>query len=118
MRRSSIWLRPPVTVRAGSASAATWFSCGRGVMTGLFNRAVPDVPPQRRVPVGDGFLMRHGFSLAWCGWQWDVPRGEDRMGLDAPLVLGADGQPATVWMQLRVQLPKDVASVALTDQHV
>lgn len=91
---------------------------GRRTMTGLFNRAVPDVPPQRRIPVGDGFLMRHGFSLLWCGWQWDVPRSEERMGLDAPLVLGSDGKPVTAWMQLRVQLPDDVGSVPLTDQHV
>jgi hypothetical protein len=87
-------------------------------MTGLFNRAVLDAPQEHRIPVGDGFLMRHGFSLVWCGWQWDVPRGEDRMGLDAPLVLGADGEPATAWTQLRVQLPDDAASVPLTDQHV
>ena len=40
------------------------------------------------------------------------------MGLDAPQVLDADGKPATVWTQLRVQLPDDVASVPLTDQHV
>ena len=136
-RTSSAWTRPPVTVTAGCASPATSSCCGRSsagaanrvglvevpnrgrrVMTGLFNRAVPDMPPQRRIPVGDGFLMRHGFSLVWCGWQWDVPRGEDRMGLDAPRVLGADGQPATAWMQLRFQLPDDVASVPLTDQHV
>jgi hypothetical protein len=87
-------------------------------MTGLFNRATPDVPPQRRIPVGDGFLMRHGFSLAWCGWQWDVPRDETRMGLDAPRPLGPDGAPITAWIQLRVQLFDDVESVPLTDQHV
>jgi hypothetical protein len=91
---------------------------GRRTMTGLFNRAVLDVPQGRRIPVGDGFLMRHGFSLAWCGWQWDVPRAQERMGLDAPLVLDADGQPVTAWMQLRVQLPEDASSVPLTDQHV
>jgi Alpha/beta hydrolase domain len=91
---------------------------GRRTMTGLFNRAVPDVPPQHRIPVGDGFLMRRGFSSVWCGWQWDVPRSEERMGLDAPLVLGADGRPVTAWTQLRVQLPGDVAAVPLTDQHV
>jgi hypothetical protein len=111
-------LRPAEPTRGNRVALIDVPNRGRRVMTGLFNRAVPDVPPQRRIPVGDGFLMRHGFSLLWCGWQWDVPRGQDRMGLDAPQVLGADGKPASVWMQLRVQLPDDVTSVPLTDQHV
>jgi hypothetical protein len=113
-----VMLRPVVSARGNRVALIDVPNRGRRVMTGLFNRAVPDVPPQRRIPVGDGFLMARGFSLAWCGWQWDVPRGEDRMGLDAPRVLGADGAPATTWMQLRIQLPNDVASVPLTDQHV
>jgi hypothetical protein len=111
-------LRPAVPSRGNRVALIDIPNRGRRVMTGLFNRAVLDVPQQRRVPAGDGFLMRHGFTLAWCGWQWDVPRGDDRMGLDAPLVLGDDGKPATAWMQLRVQLPDDAASVPLTDQHV
>ena len=77
-------LRPAVPAGGNRVALIDIPNRGRRVMTGLFNRAVPDVPPQRRIPVGDGFLMRHGFSLVWCGWQWDVPRGEDRMGLDAP----------------------------------
>ena len=23
---------------------------------------------------GNGFLMRHGYTVAWVGWQPDVPR--------------------------------------------
>lgn len=111
-------LRPAVPTGGNRVALIDVPNRGRRVMTGLFNRAVLDVPPQRRIPVGDGFLMRHGFSLVWCGWQWDVPRGEDRMGLDAPHVLDADGKLATPWTQLRVQLPDDAASVPLTDQHV
>jgi len=109
----------PVTPTGGNRVALIDIpNRGRRVMTGLFNRAVLDVPPQRRIPAGDGFLMRQGFSLVWCGWQWDVPRDEDRMGLDAPLVLGDDGKPTAAWMQLRIQLPDDASSVPLTDQHV
>ena len=111
-------LRPVVPAAGNRVALLDIPNRGRRTMTGLFNRAVPDVPPQRRIPVGDGFLMRRGFSAVWCGWQWDVPRGEDRMGLDAPLVHGADGQPVTAWMQLRVQLPSDAPTVSLTDQHV
>lgn len=91
---------------------------GRRLMPGLLNRAVPDDPPTRRIPVGDGFLMERGHALAWCGWQWDVPRDPGRMGLEVPSALGPDGRPVTGWIQQRIQLPVDVESVALTDQHV
>ena len=117
-RGDVVVLRPVVPASGNRVALIDIPNRGRRVMTGLFNRAVPDVPPQRRIPVGDGFLMRRGFSLVWCGWQWDVPRGEDRMGLDAPLVLDASGAPVTAWMQLRFQLPDDTATVPLTDQHV
>jgi len=91
---------------------------GRRVMTTLFNRGVPDLPPTERIPAGDGFLQRRGLTLAWCGWQWDVPADPTRMGFRAPVAVGTDGRPLTGWMQLRLQLGADTACVALTDQHV
>ncbi len=27
----------------------------------------------QRLGAGNGFLMRHGYTVAWCGWQYDVP---------------------------------------------
>ncbi len=27
----------------------------------------------QRLGAGNGFLMRHGHTVAWCGWQYDVP---------------------------------------------
>jgi hypothetical protein len=87
---------------------------GRCVTNTLFNRAVADVPPTNRIPEGDGFLMRHGFSLAWCGWQWDVPRGPGRLGFEAPVVTATE--PG--WMQLRLQLTQDAERVPLADHHV
>ena len=72
----------------------------------------------RDVPAGDGLLLRRGWSVAWCGWQWDVPRQEGRMGLEAPTVprqaLGS--QPGQV--QLRFQPSAACDEMPLTDQHV
>jgi hypothetical protein len=52
---------------------------------------------------GDGFLFHWGWSIAHCGWQWDVRRGPALLGLEAPEALGADGTPlagpAQVWFQ-------------------
>ncbi len=80
----------------------------------LFNLAEPEPVPTGLIPSGDGFLMEQGFTLAWVGWQWDVPRGPARMGIEAPELVGAD--PG--WMQLRLQLPADTTTIPLTDQHV
>jgi hypothetical protein len=44
---------------------------GRKLLPRYVNRAAPE-PPSAEIPVGDGWLMRHGFSVAWIGWQWDV----------------------------------------------
>src|SRR5499427_3035095 len=35
---------------------------------------------------GNGFLMRHGFTLVWSGWQGDVPPGADRLTVRFPTV--------------------------------
>src|SRR6266545_4318088 len=43
---------------------------------------------------GDGFLFRHGWSVASIGWQWDVIRNGGLLGFDAPPVL-EDGLPVT-----------------------
>ena len=47
--------------------------------------------PIRRAPedFGNGFLMRHGYTVAWVGWQPDVPRRDGLMALSVPAA--ADG---------------------------
>ncbi len=40
---------------------------------------------------GNGFLMRHGFTLVWSGWQGDVPTGADRLTARFPVVGGITG---------------------------
>ncbi len=34
---------------------------------------------------GNGFLMRHGFTLVWSAWQGDVPPGNDRLVARFPI---------------------------------
>ncbi|HEY8741680.1 MAG TPA: alpha/beta hydrolase domain-containing protein, partial [Chloroflexota bacterium] len=36
---------------------------------------------------------KHGWTVAMCGWQWDVERQPGLMGLEAPQALGTNGQP-------------------------
>ena len=41
--------------------------------------------------LGDGFLMRRGFTLVWIGWQFDLPRNGRLLGADLPRAAGTSG---------------------------
>ncbi|PKB80345.1 MAG: hypothetical protein BZY88_09085 [SAR202 cluster bacterium Io17-Chloro-G9] len=63
---------------------------GRGPALRNLNYAAnlsADAPPDP----GDGFLMRHGFTVAWCGWQQDAPDAPGVMRLDGPEAVNAEG---------------------------
>jgi hypothetical protein len=76
-------------------------------------------PVSAAVDPGDGFLFERGWTLAWAGWQWDVPRSPERarIGLVAPEVPLATRAPASR-IQLRFQTYHPKSSLPLTDQHV
>ena len=54
----------------------------------------PDVPPDAPMDPGNGFLMRQGYSVAWCGWQHDVPDAPGLMGINVPGAVDA-GRPVS-----------------------
>jgi Alpha/beta hydrolase domain len=62
---------------------------GRKIALGLFNSAVRVPDPHGPEDFGNGFLMRHGYTVAWVGWQPDVPRRDGLMALSVPAA--ADG---------------------------
>jgi len=74
-----------------------YYVVNRGLRVGVpFNRFAPrlsTLPPTDEIDIGDGFLMKRGWTVAMCGWQWDVERQPGLMGLEAPQALGSDGQP-------------------------
>jgi hypothetical protein len=48
-----------------------------------FNRgATRTFDPVTSESVGDGFLFEEGYTLAWIGWQFDVPDQDDLMRVD------------------------------------
>jgi hypothetical protein len=44
--------------------------------------------------VGDGFLLKRGFTVVAVGWQFDAPRGDGRLTLNAPIATD-NGNPIT-----------------------
>ncbi|MGH7346355.1 MAG: alpha/beta hydrolase domain-containing protein, partial [Candidatus Rokuibacteriota bacterium] len=64
---------------------------GRKVALGMFNSAVRVPDPTTADDFGNGFLMRHGYTVAWCGWQHDVPRQDGLLALTVPVARGGNG---------------------------
>ena len=84
-----------------------------------FNMTAMETADTAEIAPGDGFLFRHGWTVCWGGWQWDVPRTPDRarVGLTAPQVPVTARTPQSR-MQLRFQTNRPMDELALTDQHV
>ncbi len=67
---------------------------GRKTILG-FNSIARAMEPGAPLEPGNGFLMREGYTLVWCGWQADVPDDPHLIGLDAPQALNPDGTAIT-----------------------
>ncbi len=79
---------------AGRGNRRLFFDvCNRGNRTVFnnFNSAGPVEDPAAPLAPGNGFLLRHGYTVAWCGWQADVPPSPGLIGMRAPLAMGPDG---------------------------
>ncbi|MBI5687274.1 MAG: hypothetical protein HZC54_19550 [Verrucomicrobia bacterium] len=50
--------------------------------------------PATLADAGNGFLMRNGWSVLWCGWSGEVPPGENRLVAGLP-VATENGKPIT-----------------------
>ncbi|MCH7606053.1 MAG: hypothetical protein IH962_02755, partial [Chloroflexi bacterium] len=64
---------------------------GRGPAMRNFNNA-PVQAPDQPIDPGQGFLMRQGYTVAWCGWQHDAPDVPGVMRLNGPEAMTAGGR--------------------------
>ena len=99
-----ILLRPVEASRGNGKLLASVVNRGR---TALLPFSFPPpgyVPaPGDRIEAGDGFLLNRGWTVALCGWQWDVVRRPGSLGLGAPLAYEADGSPASTVVNVGFQ---------------
>ncbi len=42
--------------------------------------------------IGDGFLLREGYTIAWLGWQFDLAEEGEKVRLSAPIAHDARGK--------------------------
>jgi Alpha/beta hydrolase domain len=99
-------LRPVEPRRGNHRMLFDILNRGRGPVLRNLNSA-PDVAPNEPLDPGNGFLMRHGYTVAWCGWQHDVPEAPGLMRIRAPEAVTADGP---ISGKIVVTFAPDVAS--------
>lgn len=93
--RSDFYLIKPKDIGHGNGTVLYEVSNrgGKG-MLGYFNNAAGSRAPQTAEEMGDGFLLRNGFTILWLGWQFDVPLQDGRMRVYPPIATDG-GNPIT-----------------------
>jgi hypothetical protein len=77
-------LQPADPARANRRLLFEVVNRGRILAFRLFD-AVPETPNLLRDEyIGNGFLLQQGYTVAWCGWQWDVVRSDGLLGTEVP----------------------------------
>jgi hypothetical protein len=85
-------LRPTVAANGNRVLFYDVLNRGSKLGLALFN----DIPvvtndPVKAADAGNGFLMNHGYTVVWSGWQGDVASGGGRMTFSPPVVPGVTG---------------------------
>jgi hypothetical protein len=91
---------------------------GNRVALPNFNRAPrlfigPDTPLDAPVVLGDGFLMRYGYTVVACGWQVDTP--EYPALIHIPQGQEAPGLSGRIYVQLQSSV--DTQNFLLSDKN-
>jgi hypothetical protein len=64
---------------------------GNRLALAVFNRVPRPITPGVPLDCGDGFLMRHRYTVVRCGWQHDVPTVDGLMRIHVPDAQTAGG---------------------------
>lgn len=85
---------------------------GIAILGQVNGRSPANNDPSTAADAGDGFLMRHGFSLLFSAWTWDVapqPAGARPLVLKPPVATGVRGR---VHNEFTVNAAADIATYA------
>ena len=111
-------LKPKEMSRANGTVFYEVSNRGRKGIVARFNKAAGSLNPTTEAEMGDGFLMRQGFTLLWVGWQFDVPRRDDLVRLYAPIATD-NGSPIAGLVRSEVVVARRAMDALLADRgHV
>lgn len=87
---------------------------GKGLLS-TFNFGNGAADPSTAADFGDEFLLNHGFTLVWIGWEFDVPDAPGRLKLNAPI---ATNRGKTITGMIRSEWTGDekIATISLGDR--
>jgi len=90
---------------------------GKG-MLGFFNQGSGSLNPTTEADLGDGFLLKRGFTLLWVGWQFDVSSREGLVRVYPP-VATENGKPIVGLVRSEVIVAHKAFDASLADRdHV
>jgi Alpha/beta hydrolase domain len=108
-----LMLRPVDPMRSNGTLLYEVNNRGNIAVLGQLEEAPFGNDPLTAADLGNGFLLRQGFTLLWSAWAWDVAADPSAKGLILhPPVATADGQPVTgkVAYEFLVNAPADIAA--------
>lgn len=79
----------------------------------MFNSAPAVNDPKTEKDAGNGFLMRKGFTVVWCGWIGELLPGNDRLLLQAPVATDG-GKPITGTVRYEMVSDKETDAMPLS----
>lgn len=89
---------------------------GGKAMLATFQKATASADPASDAEIGDGALMRQGFTLVWMGWQWDVPVRPGVMRMEMPIATD-NGRPITGLVRGNFILNERAQTASLADRN-
>ena len=84
-------LRPKDPSRGSGIAIVDIVNRGRKTVFTSFNRAAPTGNFSTEAELGDGLLLRRGYTLVWVGWEFDVPQRDGSMRIEVPAAIGTTG---------------------------
>jgi Alpha/beta hydrolase domain len=88
-----VLLHPADPLRANGTLLVDIPNRGRKLAPELFDDALQpgSNDAEKAADAGIGFLYGHGYTLAWIGWQADIPSKPGQLALTAPVLKGVTG---------------------------
>ena len=115
--RSDFYLIKPKDISRGNGTLFYEVSNrgGKG-MLGYYNNAPGSRDPRTDEEMGDGFLLAHGFTLLWVGWQFDVPLRDGLVRVFPPVATD-NGAPITGLVRSEVIVSEVAYDRSLADRN-